>query len=130
MLSLFGITTVVLLYAIDVDSIIKSGFWISIAYSVSTILICFNMWLGIGTSCALTEILVSFTLKIKKAWLSTSGKIDLNIIINHKTYEFFNDWIKIINYWSLAIKVMCIEVSESYASIQLVLFKFAISTFA
>ena len=74
----------VLLYAIDVDSIMDSGLWISIAYSVSTILTCFNSWLAIGTSYALTEILDYVIWSIKEAWPAPSGKILFNSIINPK----------------------------------------------
>ena len=83
LLSLFSITTVVLLYAIDHDSIMDSGLWISIAYSVSTILACFNLWFGHGILIALIEILSYVILSISELFES-SGKIDLNFIINPK----------------------------------------------
>ena len=95
LLSLFGITTVVLLYAIDHDSIMDSGFWISVAYSVSTILTFFNLWLGYGISFALIEILGYVILSISELFESP-GKIDLNFIINPKTQDFVDDWIYIL----------------------------------
>ena len=80
LLSLFSITTVVLLYAIDHDSIMDSGLWISMAYSVSTILACFNLWFGHGISLASIEILGYVILSISELFES-SGKIDLNFVI-------------------------------------------------
>ena len=86
-----------LLYAIDFDSIMDSGFWISIAYSFSTIISCFNLWLGFGTSLAFTEILGYVILSISEL-SGSSGKIYPNFIINPKTQDFcwWLNWVEIL----------------------------------
>ena len=89
---LFTITTMVLLYTIDLDSILDSGFFILIAYSVSTILTFYILWLGYWMAFGLVEIFGYIILSISEQSVS-SGKRELNFIINPKFPYIYFRWL-------------------------------------
>ena len=67
-----GIADVVLLYAIDVGSIMDSGLWIAMVYAISTILSIFNCWIAFILTQALTNVLFFAVSKIRiRFWKSS-----------------------------------------------------------